>query len=46
MESLKALEYAMGVYGLSLFVTLFVWLVILVIRWASSESTPSRGKPH
>jgi hypothetical protein len=37
MEALHAFEYAMGIYGLSLLVTLFVWLVIVVIRWLSSE---------
>jgi hypothetical protein len=34
---MNALEYALGIYGLSLAVTLMVWLVILAIRWASSE---------
>ncbi|HUK39860.1 MAG TPA: hypothetical protein VLX11_02410 [Candidatus Acidoferrales bacterium] len=42
MESIYALEYVMGIYGLSFLVTLFVWFVIVVIRWASSESPGSR----
>ena len=37
MESLSAFEYAIGVYGVSLVVTLLVWLVIIAIRWVSSE---------
>jgi hypothetical protein len=37
MESLSAFEYAIGVYGVSLVVTLLVWLVIVAIRWVSSE---------
>jgi hypothetical protein len=41
METIKALEYVMGIYGLSLAVTLFVWLVIVAIRWVSRE----RGSP-
>lgn len=35
---INALEYALGIYGLSIAVTLMVWLVILAIRWASSEA--------
>lgn len=35
MESMSAFEFAMGVYGLSLVVTLVVWLVIVAIRWVS-----------
>ena len=49
MESVQALEYVMGIYGLSVVVTLFVWLVIVAIRWASSErlaSRPSNTKPR
>jgi hypothetical protein len=49
MESLYALEYAMGIYGLSFLVTLFVWFVIVAIRWASSERTssqPTRVQPR
>lgn len=37
MESMSAFEYAMGVYGLSIIVTLLVWLVIIGIRWLSRE---------
>jgi len=37
MESLGAFEYAMGVYGVSLVVTLVVWLVIVAIRWVSRD---------
>jgi hypothetical protein len=45
MESLYALEYVMGIYGLSFLVTVFVWLVIVAIRWASSErKQPTRGE--
>lgn len=35
MESMSAFEFAMGVYGVSLVVTLVVWLVIVAIRWVS-----------
>ena len=38
---LVALEYVMGVYGLSIAVTLLVWLVIVAIRWVSSECAKS-----
>jgi len=41
MEIIRALEYVMGIYGLSLLVTLFVWVVIVTIRWASSERVSS-----
>jgi hypothetical protein len=34
---LKAFEYVMGIYGVSILVTLMVWLVIVVIRWLSRE---------
>lgn len=37
METMNALIYALGIYGLSLLVTLFVWLVIVAIRWLSGE---------
>ena len=37
MATLHAFEYAMGIYGLSIVVTLFVWAVIVAIRWASSD---------
>jgi len=37
MESMNAFEFAMGVYGVSLVVTLLVWLVIVAIRWVSKE---------
>jgi hypothetical protein len=33
----QAFEYVMGVYALSIVVTLMVWLVIVAIRWLSSE---------
>jgi len=33
----KALEYVMGIYALSIVVTLMVWLVIVAIRWLSRE---------
>jgi hypothetical protein len=42
MESLHALIYALGIYGLSLLVTLFVWLVIVGIRRLSAEPIDSR----
>ncbi|MGE5303858.1 MAG: hypothetical protein ACM3TN_11080 [Alphaproteobacteria bacterium] len=35
MEELNAFEFAVGVYGISLLVTLLVWLVIVAIRWVS-----------
>ena len=41
MKTIRALQYVMGIYGLSLLVTLFVWLVIIVIRWVSSERAAS-----
>jgi hypothetical protein len=34
---LKAFEYVMGIYGVSILVTLMVWLVIVAIRWLSGE---------
>ncbi|HZD39829.1 MAG TPA: hypothetical protein VE131_03850 [Terriglobales bacterium] len=37
METLKALEFVMGIYALGLAVTFFVWLVIIAIRWISRE---------
>jgi hypothetical protein len=37
MITLRAFEYVMGIYGLSFVVTLFVWLVIVAIRWASRD---------
>jgi len=37
MESMNAFEFAMGVYGVSLVVTLLVWQVIVAIRWVSKE---------
>jgi hypothetical protein len=44
METIKALEYVMGIYGLSVAVTLLVWLVIVAIRWLSRERvSPSRA---
>jgi len=33
----NALEYALGIYGLSFAVTMLVWLVIVTIRWVSNE---------
>ena len=35
-----ALEYVLGIYGLSTAVTLLVWLVIVAIRWVSGD------RPH
>jgi len=35
-----AFEYAMGIYAVSLVVTLMVWLVIVAIRWFSRERNP------
>jgi hypothetical protein len=32
-----ALEYVLGIYGLSTAVTLLVWLVIVAIRWVSGD---------
>lgn len=37
METIRALEYVLGIYGLSVTVTLVVWLVIVAIRWISRE---------
>ncbi len=37
MKIINALTYAMGIYGLALLVTLFVWVVIVGIRWISGE---------
>ncbi len=34
---LNALEYALGIYALSFAVTMGVWLLIVAIRWISSE---------
>lgn len=34
---LNAFEYVMGIYGVSVLVTLMVWLVIVAIRWLSGE---------
>jgi hypothetical protein len=34
---LNALEYALGIYALSLAVTMVVWLIIVAIRRISSE---------
>lgn len=34
---LDALEYVLGIYGLSAAVTLLVWLVIVAIRWVSGD---------
>jgi hypothetical protein len=39
-----AFEYVMGIYGLSILVTLVVWLVIVAIRWLSSESATSKSQ--
>ncbi len=32
METMNAFEFAMAVYGISVLVTLLVWLVIIAIR--------------
>ena len=42
METIHALIYAMGIYALSLLVTLFVWAVIVAIRWISGERLDSK----
>lgn len=34
---LNALEYSLGIYTLSLVITMIVWLLIVTIRWVSSE---------
>jgi hypothetical protein len=34
---LSALEYALGIYLLSTIVTIAVWLLVVMIRWLSSE---------
>ncbi|HEX9264296.1 MAG TPA: hypothetical protein VF977_08000 [Candidatus Binatia bacterium] len=34
---LNAFEYVMGIYGVSILVTLMVWLVIVAIRWLSGD---------
>ena len=39
---LDALEYVLGIYGLSTAVTLLVWLVIVAIRWVSSDHTHAK----
>jgi hypothetical protein len=40
---MSALIYAMGVYGLSLLVTMFVWLVIVAIRWISGDRVETKS---
>ncbi len=40
---LNALEYALGIYLLSLAVTLVVWLLIVAIRWISSERPQAKA---
>ena len=42
MKTIHALIYAMGIYGLTLLVTLFVWVVIVGIRRISGERTGSK----
>ena len=37
MEDINAFEFAAGVYGLSIGITLLVWLVIVAIRWVSRD---------
>ena len=40
-----AFEYVMGIYGVSIMVTVVVWLVIVAIRWLSGErSRPAAVK--
>jgi hypothetical protein len=39
---LNALEYVLGIYGVSLAVTMLVWFVIVAIRWISSERPYSK----
>jgi hypothetical protein len=36
-DMIDALEYALGIYGVSFIVTMLVWLVILAIRWLSGD---------
>ena len=38
---LNAFEYVTGIYGVSILVTLMVWLVIVAIRWLSGEQPRS-----
>jgi hypothetical protein len=43
----EALEYVMGIYALSIAVTLMVWVATVAIRWVSSErprSLPALGE--
>ena len=40
---LNALEYALGIYTLSFAVTLVVWLLIVTIRWVSSERPKAKA---
>ena len=42
---LKALEYVLGIYGVSLAVTLVVWLVIVALRWISSDHRDQKRNP-
>jgi hypothetical protein len=43
MVVMDALIYATGIYGLSLLVTLLVWLVIVAIRWVSRERVEAKS---
>ena len=40
---LNSLEFALGIYAVSLAVTMVVWLVIVAIRWLSSDRTPAKA---
>ena len=40
---LNALEYALGIYTLSLIITMIVWLLIVTIRWISSEPPKTKA---
>jgi hypothetical protein len=40
---LNALEYALGIYTLSLVITMIVWLLIVTIRWVSSERPKAKA---
>ena len=39
----SALEYVLGIYGVSFAVTMLVWFVIVAIRWVSSERPQSKA---
>jgi hypothetical protein len=39
---LNALEYALGIYALTLVITMIVFVLIIAIRWLSSERSPAK----